>query len=486
MLVLTVLAGCTVGPDFHAPEPPNLTSFTKEPIPEETASADVAAGKAQRFIGGRDIPAEWWALFHSESLNALIEQSLQANPNLQSAQAALRVAMENVYAQKGAYFPSIGGNISASKNQNSAPLSPTLSSSVLLFSLYEAQLNASWTLDVFGGNRRQVEALQAIAEAQRFELEATYLALTANVVAAAVQEASLRAQIAASQSIIMMESDALEIMRHQNAVGQIPGADVAAQEAALAGARQALPPLENQLAQQRHLLTALAGRFPSEEIEASFELSALQLPQDLPTGVPSALVEQRPDIHIAEERLHAASAEIGVAIANMLPNITLTAGDGAVATQLGRLFSPGNGFWSIGAGVTQPIFEGGTLQHRTRAARAVYDQAAGAYRGTVIAAFQNVADALHALQSDADSLNAAVTTETASAKSLDIARRRLDLGQTGYLEFLAAEATYQHALINRVQAQASRYADTAALFQALGGGWWNKTGAEKKQFGGLD
>ena len=479
-LVVAVLlgTGCAAGPDFHKPAPPNAASYTRDPLPAMTASADVPGGQAQRFLSGRDIPADWWSLFHSEPLNALVAQTLAQNPNLQSAEAALRAAMENVRAQQGAYFPTVSANLSASREKAPATLAPPLNSDALLFSLYQTQLTASWTPDIFGANRRQVESLTALADAQRFRVEATYLALTANVVAAAIQEAALRAKIEAIQSVAQSTSDALEILRRQVNLGQIAGAEVAAQEAALAAVRQELPPLEKALAQQRDLLTALAGRLPDDEIEQTFDVSSLVLPQDLPVSLPSALVARRPDVRAAEGLLHAASAEIGVAAANMLHNITLTAVDGSVATEIGRLLSPGGGFWTLGASLAQPVFQGGTLLARRRAAEAAYDQAAADYRSTVIAAFQNVADVLHALQSDGNALNAAAATEAAAMRSLNIARRRLELGQTGHLEFLSAQAAYQRALISRVQAQADRYADTAALFQALGGGWWNRPYAE--------
>jgi NodT family efflux transporter outer membrane factor (OMF) lipoprotein len=484
LFTCALAAGCTVGPDFHRPEAPNAVSYTRDALPPMTASADVPGGETQRFISGRDIPADWWNLFHSEGLNTLIRQALKQNPSLQSAEAALRVAMENVRAQQGMYFPAIAADVSVNREKASATLSPPLSTNALFFSLYQTQLTASWAPDIFGANRRQVESLKALADAQRFRVEATYLALTANVVAAAIQEGALRSQINAIQSVIQSTSDTLEILHRQLDLGQIAGSDVATQEAALAEVRQELPPLEKALAQQRDLLTALAGRLPSDEIEQTFDLSSIVLPQDIPVSVPSALVTQRPDVRAAEGLLHAASADIGVAVANLLPNITLTAADGSVATEIGRLLSPGGGLWMLSANLSQPVFQGGTLIARTRAARAAYDQAASDYRSTVIAAFQNVADVLHALQSDASALNAAAATEAASTRSLNIARRRLELGQTNYLEFLTAQGAYQRALISRVQAQASRYADTAALFQALGGGWWNRSpdeGAEDKE-----
>jgi NodT family efflux transporter outer membrane factor (OMF) lipoprotein len=475
LTALLLLAGCAVGPDFHRPAAPEVRGYMPEPLAAETSSADVAGGEPQRFVEGLDIPGQWWTLFHSAPLNTLIEQALKANADLQAAQAALRVAQENAYAQAGAYYPSIDANFSPSRQKNpTAVLAPTLASGTPIFSLYTAQVSVSYVPDVFGGQRRQVESSQAQAESQRFQLAATYLTLTSNVVAAAVQEASLRAQIAATQEIIEIESQLLELLRHQNRLGQIAMADVVAQEAALAQIQQTLPPLQKQLAQQRNLLTALAGRLPSEEVSERFELASLQLPQDLPVTLPSRLAEQRPDMRAAEANLHAASAQIGVAIANRLPNITLTASDGTTAAQLDRLFTPGTGFWSVAAGLTQPIFQGGTLLHRQRAAEAAYDQAAAQYRSTVVAAFRNVADALRALQSDADALQAAVRAEHAAADSLDIARRRVELGQASYLSLLNAQQTYQQGRINLVQAQASRFADTAALFQALGGGWWNR------------
>jgi len=473
-MTAALAAGCAVGPDFERPAAPDAKSYTPQPLPEKTASAEGADGAAQRFVESLDIPGQWWTLFHSEALNALVEQSLKSNADLQAAQAALRVAQENYYAGQGVYYPSISANFTPTRNKNAVQPSPTLATFVPYFNLFTAQVNVSYTLDVFGGNRRQVETLEAQAESQRFQLEATYLTLTSNVVAAAVQEASLRGQIAATEEIIKVETEQLGILRHRLGLGDVAGADVAAQEAALAQAEATLPPLRKQLAQQRDLLTALAGRLPSEEVAQKFDLASLQLPQDLPVSLPSKLVEQRPDIQAAQANLHAASAQVGVAIANMLPQITLSANIGTVATQANELFQPFNGFWTLAGGFAQPIFEGGSLLHKTRAARANLEQEAAQYRSTVITAFQNVADTLHALQNDADALKASLAAERAAAESLAIARKQLQLGDISYLALLNAEQTYQQAAINLAQARANRYADTAALFQALGGGWWNR------------
>jgi len=440
------LAGCAVGPNFERPAAPDVEGYTSTPLPAKTASAEVTGGEAQHFVQDLDIPGQWWTLFHSEALNALIEQALRNNPTLPAAEAALRLAWENVYAAEGAFFPTAVASYSPSRNKTATGVVFTAASSgPPFFTLHTAQVVVTYAPDVFGGTRREVESLTATTEFQRFQLEAAYLTLTSNVVAAAVQEASLRGQIAATEEIIKIESESLGILRKQLELGQVAGADVAAVEATLAQAQATLSPLQKQLA------------------------------QELPVSLPSNLVEQRPDIQSVAAQLHAASALIGVAIAAQLPQFTLTANAGTVANQIGQLFiTPETAFWTVAGNVAQTIFDAGTLLHKKRAADAAFDEAAAMYRSTVITAFQNVADALHALQSDAETLKAAYAAERAAFRSLEIARRQLQLGAIGYLGLLTTENTYQTALIALVQAQAARYADTAALFQALGGGWWNR------------
>jgi NodT family efflux transporter outer membrane factor (OMF) lipoprotein len=471
-----LLTSCAVGPDFEEPAAPDASGYTPQPLAEQTSSADVRGGEAQRFVQGLDIPGQWWTLFHSEPLNALVEQALKNNPTLPAAEAALQQARENVYAAEGAFFPTAVASYSPSRNKTATGVVFTSASSgPPFFTLHTAQVVVTYAPDVFGGTRREVESLTATSEFQRFQLEAAYLTLTSNVVAAAVQEASLRGQIAATEEVIRIETQSLGILRKQLELGQVAGADVAAVEATLAQAQAMLPPLQKQLAVQRDLLTALIGRLPSQEPAEKFELASLELPRELPVSLPSKLVEQRPDIQSAEAQLHAASAQIGVAIAAQLPQFTLTGNAGTVANQIGQLIiTPGTAFWTVAGNVAQTIFDAGTLLHKKRAADAAFDQAAAIYRSTVITAFQNVADALHALQSDADTLKAASGAERAAFKSLEIARRQLQLGAIGYLGLLTTENTYQTALLALVQAKAARYADTAALFQALGGGWWNR------------
>ncbi len=473
-----LLASCAVGPDFVAPSAPGVNGYTPQPLGTSTASAATSGGEAQRFVKDRDLRGQWWTLFHSKALNSLVEKALAANPDLQAAQAALRVAKENVYAQQGALFPAVDANFNGIRQK--PPLSdPTaVGSQAPTFNLFTGQLNISYSPDVFGGTRRSIEALAAQAESQRFALEASYLTLTSNLAGAAVQEASLRGQIAATRKIIKIETDVLDLLRRQRGLGAVAEADVVAQEAALAQVEQTLPPLQKQLAQQRDLLAALSGGLPSERNPERFVLASLRLPRELPVSLPSRLVEQRPDIRAAQANLQSASAQIGVAVANRLPDITLSATTGSTAIALDQLFTSGTGFWNAAGSVAQPIFHGGTLLHRELAAKAAYEQARAQYRSTVIAAFQNVADALHAIQSDAIGLQKAVASEKAAARSLDITRRRVELGDINYLALLNAQQTYQQALINLAQAKASRYADTVALFQALGGGWWNRSDVE--------
>lgn len=474
--LLVLAGGCAVGPNYVTPAAPGGEAYSSTPLPAETASADVAGGAAQRFVRGLDLPGQWWTLFHSAALNRLIEKSLKANPNLQAAEAALRVAMEGVRAQEGFYYPTVQANFAPSRQKNAVgTLSPTLTSGSPIYSLYTAQVSVSYMPDVFGLNRRLVESLKAQAESQRFQLEAAYLSLTSNVAAAAVQEASLRAQIEATEKVIAIQREQLEIFQRQFDLGSIAMTDVVAQQALLAQTLATLPALRKQLAQQRNLLAALAGILPSDESAEKFELATLRLPEELPLSLPSKLVEQRPDVRAAEEMLHAASAQIGVASANLLPQTVLTAAKGGVSTQIGQMFRADNLFWALAASVTQTVFDGGTLQSRKREAVAAFDQAAAMYRGTVITAFQNVADTLGALEFDAESLKAQLVAERATAQSLEYVRRGVELGSLGHLALLNAQQAYQQAVINLTQARASRFSDTVALFQAMGGGWWNRS-----------
>jgi len=473
-LVPLLLAGCAVGPNFKKPAAPEVNGYTPAPISTTDGVTNVLGGEPQRFLNGTKLSGEWWTLFHSQPLNALIERSLQANPSLKAAQAALVVARENVLAQKGAFYPSVAGSFNAARQRTASDLAPVPNDNALTFSLYTPQVSVSYVPDVFGLNRRTVESLKAQMDQARFALAATHITLSANVVAAAIQEASLREQIAATRQLITINSNMLQVLRNQFARGYVNRLDVAAQESQLAQVAATLAPLRKQLAQQRDLLAVLAGGFPSQGLAEEFELSSLRLPQELPLSLPAQLVAQRPDVRQAEENLHSASAQVGIAVANRLPNLMLTADVGSTALMAGQMFAGGTGFWTLAGGVTQPIFQGGALLHRERAARAAYTEAEAQYRGAVLTAFQNVADTLNALEEDASALKAAAAAKEAASITLDLARRQWQSGYANYLALLSAEQAYDQAVINLIQAQANRFADTAALFQALGGGWWNR------------
>jgi NodT family efflux transporter outer membrane factor (OMF) lipoprotein len=474
MSAALLAGGCTVGPDFLRPKAPDVSGYTPAALPEKTTSAPVAAGEAQSFAIGRDLPYEWWTLFRSEPLNRLVSDALKANPDVQAAEAALRQARENYYAEQGGLYPQVDANVTAQRQRFSGA-SLGRAGGATTFNLYQPSVDVSYGVDVFGGERRLIEARAAQAENQAFQLEAAYLNLSSNVVGLAIQEASLREQISATEDIVRAQSDQLDVVRRQFEFGAVSRADVLAQEAQVAQTRATLPPLAKQLAQTRNQLTTLAGRYPSQNLDQTFRFTDLTLPQELPLSVPSRLVEQRPDVRASEALLHAASAQIGVATANQLPQLTLTASVGSAATQIDNLFKSQSLIWSIGAGAVQPIFHGGTLEHEKKAAIAAFDQAAAQYRSAVLTSFQDVANALHALQNDADALAAQAEAERSAADSLTLARDQFNAGAISYLTLLNADRTYQQARISRVQAEAARYADTVALFQALGGGWWNRT-----------
>ncbi len=482
VLVAAALVGCAVGPDFRRPDPPSVSSYTADALPGETAAAPVAGGTSQRFVSGEDIPPLWWALFRSEALDRVIRQALKDSPTLSAAQARLREAEENRRAQTGALFPRVDGNVSASRLKLSGASFGQTGNTSPTFTLYNASVNVSYALDLFGGTRRAVEALQAQVDYQRFQREGAWLTLTANLVTTAIQEGALRGQIRATREIVAAQEQQLALVERQFRLGGASRPDVLAQRAQLAQTRATLPPLEKQLAQTRHRLAVLAGRFPGEAgTLPEFDLDGLSLPQELPVSLPSSLARQRPDILAAEQLLHAASARIGVATASLYPQLTLTGSFGSEAQKVRDLFGGGTTVWNLGAGVLQPIFRGGELTAKRRAAIAAYDQAEALYRETVLGAFQNVADVLSALEMDAQALKTQAEAEAVARAALELSRERFHLGAVNYLTLLNAERQHQQARIGLVQAQATRFADTAALFQALGGGWWNREpGGETK------
>jgi NodT family efflux transporter outer membrane factor (OMF) lipoprotein len=487
--LVALLSGCAVGPDFVKPQAPDGAGYAPAGLPAGTDS--------QSFAMGADLRYDWWREFGSPELDRLVERALRDNPTIPAALATLRQAQEMVYAQQGSFLPTIGGDYNFERQQlagnlgsnapgpqgNGSSVSPPAPAKPVIYNLHTAQLQISYNPDVFGGNRRQVESLDAQAEQQRYQLQAAYVTLIDNVVAAAIQEASTRDQIAAVKAQIAADEHAAEILRGQLKAGFAMEIDVAGAELTLAQAEQQLPPLEKQLAQTRDLLRALVGVLPNQEIEEIPGLASLTLPASLPVSLPSRIIELRPDVRAAEEQVRAANANVGVAIADRLPQFTLSGTAGGVATQFSQMFASGGPFWTLVGDVSMPLFDGNTLLHKERAADQALIQANAQYRATVISAYQNVADSLQAVVSDADALKAADKAEKAAKHAFDVTETQNRAGYTDWLTLYTAQSAYQQAVITRVQAQASRYGDTAALYQALGGGWWNRPDRDKDDTG---
>src|SRR6266568_2379617 len=471
LVAALMLSGCAVGPDFQVPEPPLVTSYLPQNRVSDAAREQVPG---QALVRGSDISARWWELFHSRYLNQLIEQGLLHNTELKAAEDAVRIAQANALAQRGALFPTAVGNVNATRQKTPADLTSPLQSGASTFSLYTAQVTVNYVADVFGGVRRQVEAADAQVNVQAFQREAVYLTLTSNITLTAIQEASLRGQIAATRGLIELQTQLRDVLQRRYDQGQLARTDVLTQETALAQTRLLLPPLEKQLGQQRDLLALLTGRFPSQPIVETFQLRSFRLPRRLPLSLPADLVRQRPDIRVAEANVRAANAQIGVALANRLPQITLTGNVGSTASTVAQLFSPGTGLWLIAGNAAQTLFDAGTLEQKQRAAEATFDQTTWQYRTVVLTAFQNVADTLRALQADAKAVDAAIAAEQSASANLKLIREQVEQGTVNIPVLLIAQQAFLQTAIARVQADATRLADTVALFQALGGGWWNR------------
>ncbi len=470
------LTGCAVGPDYHRPNAPSVDRYTTQSLPAHTVSTEVGNGDAQRFLQGRDVPARWWTTFDNDELTRRVNIALANSPSVASAQAALRQAQETARAAGGGLFPSVDAGAGVTRQKPSALTSVGGPVGVGPFTLFNASVSVGYTLDLFGGVRRGIEAQLAQSDYQQAQLDSTYLTLAGNVVTASLQEASLREQLRAIEQIVGWQQKTLDIARTQQQLGATALSDTLAVRAQLATTQATLPPLRAQLASTRNQLATYLGTTPAQLAMAPLTLDSVRLPQDIPVSLPSQLVDQRPDIRAMSALLHAASAQVGVATAAMLPQIRLSGSGGSQALNRGDLFSAGTGVWSLGLNLTQPLFHGGELLHKKRAAQAGLDTAAADWQQTVLTAFQNVADSLQALQYDAQTLAAQAIAESAASQRLELARQQYQLGATGYLDLLDAERSYQQARINLIRARASRLSDTAALYTALGGGWRKNVG----------
>jgi len=477
LLSAGLLSSCAVGPNFKQPNAPNTSSYTETTLSKKLATAPgVSGGAHQELIAGADIEAQWWELFKSPELDILIKKALQKNPNLGAADAALRASQENVSAQIGGqYFPAIGLNGGATRQLQPAAIYGLPFGSDT-YNLYNASVNVTYKLDVFGGARRAVEGARARAEIAQFQLEGAYLSLTANIVTGAVREAALRAQMQATEEILKAQINLAEVTEKQLAIGTVSKVDVTSQRTLVANSQVDLFTYERNLSFTRNQLAVLVGELPSNANIAKFDLKSLHLPEKLPLSLPSSLVRQRPDVRAAEAQLKATNALVGVATANLLPQFNITGAIGSAALTSNALFGPNAALWSVAGGIFQPLFQGGQLLAQRRGAIANYEQAVYQYQATVLKAFQEVADALRALETGAQALKSASDAERYAYETLDLIQQQYKLGTASYLAVLYYQNQYQIAKVKSVSAQATRLSDSAALFAALGGGWWNRTG----------
>ena len=467
------IAGCVpVGPDFRRPEPPTVTRYPTTSVADETVSADGPGGEAQRFVGERDIPAEWWTLFECPALDALVRQALRDSPTLAKARAKLVRAHEELQAREGTKYPKVDAGASVnSVGVDSGAIESDVLQEAFPLTLSAASVSVSYTLDLFGRNRRELEALQASVAYEEFELEAARLMLAGTVVTAAIEEASLREQIEATETAIAIETRQLEIVERLEQLGAVSTLDVVMQRGELARTRAALPVLRQRLEQTRHRLAIYLGQPPATAELPELRFADLRLPIELPLSLPSDLARQRPDIRAAEALLHEASARVGVATANLYPRITLTGTGGAVAVT--PLLNGIAAFALLGASITQPLFHGRELKAQKRSAVAAFDQAGAAYHEVVLSGLQDVADILVTLDADAKTLRERAEAAKLAKTAYDITSRRYEAGGVSLLVLLDAQRQQLAASVDEIRAIGDRFVHSAALFQALGGGWWN-------------
>jgi NodT family efflux transporter outer membrane factor (OMF) lipoprotein len=464
-----LVAGCAVGPDFVRSEAPKVAHYTNGADPAVTVSA---SGTAQRFSPGAQVAADWWRVFKSHELDSVIKQSLDRNPGLEAAQASLKASQDNLRAAYGVFYPSLGGDFSATR-QRFAPASLGQSGSGNIFNLFALTGTVSYALDIWGGERREVEALGAQTDVQKASEQGTYLVLVSNIVDTVVARAAYVAEIKATEELIQLQKQQVALGETQFRAGTVAYANVLSIQSQLEIYEATIPALGQKVAQADDLLATLAGYAPAEWKPPAVELADLTLPADLPVSLPSDLVRQRPDILEAEATAHSASASIGVATAAMLPNVTLSGGYGTESNGLGSLLAASGNVWNLGADIATPVIQGPTLWYKREAAIDTYKQTMALYRQTVLGAFQQVADTLRALDNDAQMLAAEDRAVATAGEALHLVQDNYRAGTANYLDVLNADAQYHQAEIAELGALATRYQDTVALFTALGGGWWN-------------
>ncbi|MDG6094203.1 efflux transporter outer membrane subunit [Acetobacter sp. AN02] len=467
-----LLSGCAVGPDFHRPVAPQ-TSYMQQGRDTATQSAAGPQGEIQHFVQG-DIPADWWTLFRYPDLDRVVRRAIERSPTLKAVEQALIAAQEQKMSAQSQMWPQVSGMFNPARFKTSRAYSNVPIANSWLYTIHTAQLNISYAPDFWGGIRRQVESAAAERETWRYQLQAAWLTLTGGVVSAAIGDAMTRAQIATTENMIAHQRKLLDIAEMENRLGETSGNDVALQRTLLAQTEATLPALKQRLAELHDQLAALSGDMPETGFP-EFDLDRFQLPSKLPVSLPSRLILQRPDIRTAEANFHSACAQVGVAIANRLPNVQLGFSPGFAAASIAQMATPGFGQWTLAAMVTQPLFDGFNLLHQERAARARYEEAAQTYRQTIISAVQDVTDSLNAVRNDAEFLRAATEAENAALKSARIATAQKQLGDVSQITLLTVQDAALQSQMTLLEARGARLSDTAGLFQSLGGGWWNRT-----------
>lgn len=468
-LIAVVLACCTVGPNFTPPPPPSGPAY-------KTASAKlpaIAGEPAQRLAVGQQIAGDWWTLYHSPMLDRLLQQAIANNRDLRAAHANLAAAQAVAAAARGGLFPQLDFAASAEREKVSYAAFG-LRQSPAVFNVFSVGPTVSYSLDPFGGRRRLVEEREAQADVERDQLTAAYLAVTGNAVSDAIDIAGINAQIAAVEDVITDDRNLLALVQRSVQAGGATDLDVESARSQLAADRTLLPPLQQRLSVARHVLAVLVAKTPAAETPANFTLESMTLPAEVPVSLPSALVHQRPDILAAEAELHVASAAVGVATAQLYPDITLTAGIEQIGLAPHTLLTAGDNVWNFGAGVTAPLFHGGALKAQQRAAESNFASARATYQQVVLQSFAQVADTLDALQHDTRLLGEQRAALESSHRSLELTRRAYREGDIALLQVLDASRLYQRARLGYAQAAAQRYLDTAQLFLAMGGGWWQR------------
>ena len=462
----TVLVGCAAGPDFKPPAPPAVQNYTATKLPAQTASAPGALGGAQRFAPQAPIGSAWWQQFGSPKLNALIEEALQSNPTLEASRATLHQAEQTYAAQAGStLYPQVDAGLGGGRERfNASGLGLPIANT---FNLYNASVGVSYNLDLAGGNRRLLEALAAQTDYQHFELDGARLTVAANVTTGVIAQAQLAAQIAASEQILAAQTEQLGLTRQRLALGNASDADVQTLQTQVEQTRASIVPQRNRLEQTNHLLAILVGKPPGDAPMPQFTLTDFTLPTDLPLRIPSELVRQRPDIQASEALLHVANAQYGVAVSRLYPQLTLSSSLGSLTNA--SLFGPGSMVWGAAGQIAQPLFDAG-LRPGANAAEAGFNAAAANYRQTVLQALRNVADVLRALDNDAQALQAQTAADASVLRSLELVQQQYRLGAASYLQLLTAQQQEQQTRISLIAAQAQRLADTAALYQSMGGG----------------